>query len=699
MAVTADSLPIFDTQDGWRLIANEREHPGGSPFQDPAAADQPDGTPQDWDDEQIKTFCASLWHDAYEAKKPETERLKQNSLFYDGFHFVNAWQNRISAITNRIYAIVEQQVSVATVGVPRPEIIARGWSDDDRASRIQEAAEWIEDTSEFDQAIYVGARDKFIFGYNVWLITFDAQTGMPYVKNVSVFDYYWDPAARNEDEAYFHIIAQAVSTHRLRATYPDVADDIEPDNIASPSYEVTVKPWKEYLETGSSYSSPMSPDSAMNVSYATPPPGLSNPDAQGISFTADTGQYRDHGTTTFIVQFLVRDEAMVMVTYKGTWINDDPNVPSVEGELQVPEPRTESGWWVLSVTGSGLPLHKPYALDACYLGIPLVIDRNHQRTDRYESVAETDHMIPIQRGMNRRKVLINRALELSANPPVIATSGHGMQLGKGTVAGGEILTINRGSDVKYLEFRGPAGQQFEMQGTDDRDLQSIAGVPDVQRGIKPAGVEAAASIRRLDDNSMRRMNAKENPSHRARAQLVRKLLYCAGCKLQADLVIKTPAGITVTLTPDELRSDFAVRYARGSGTPDGRLDLRETSMMLLDKGLIDGQAVLDTYQFPDRGNITKRMAKQRASQPQTPPSTAAQLITALAAMVKADPSGVAFQQVQQALGTAGITPQPRDPEMQHLAETKHMQAEQDAAPPPPPVIAPGGGGPPKGIQG
>ena len=30
---TSDSLPIFDTQDGWRLISSERTHPGGSPFQ------------------------------------------------------------------------------------------------------------------------------------------------------------------------------------------------------------------------------------------------------------------------------------------------------------------------------------------------------------------------------------------------------------------------------------------------------------------------------------------------------------------------------------------------------------------------------------------------------------------------------------------------------------------------------------------
>ena len=692
MPSTADSLPIFDTGDGWRLIANERVHPGGSPFQH----DGPDG-PADWNEDELRSFCAGLWHDAYDAKRPEMERLKTNSLFYDGFQFVNAWQNRISAITNRIYAIVEQQVSVATIGVPRPEIIPRGWDDSEKAQRIQQAAEWLEDTSDFDQAIYVGARDKFIFGYNVWLITFDAQTGMPYVKNVSVFDYYWDPAARNEDEAYFHIIAQAVSTHRLRATYPDVADEIEPDSIASPSYEVTVKPWREYLEYASSVNtSPVSPDFALNVGREAFGNQAAEDRSQGTAFTADTGQSKDHGTTTFIVQFLVRDEATVMTTYTGTWLNDATG-ESVEGELQVPEPRTESGWWVLSVTSAGKPLHQPYALDSCYLGIPLVIDRNHQRTDRFESMSETDHMIPIQRGLNRRKLLIMRALELSANPPVIATSGHGMQLGKGTVGGGELLTINRGSDVKYLEFRGPAGQQFEMQSGDDRDLQSIAGVPDVQRGIKPAGVEAAAAIRRLDDNSMRRMNAKENPAHRARSLLVRKMLYCAGCKLQSDLVIKTPAGVTISLTPDELRSDFYVRYARGSGSPDGRLDLRETAVMFHDKGIIDDEALLDMYQWPDRGAIMQRLAKARANAPQTPPSTAAETITAVAALAKSDPSAVGFEQAQQALGMANIQPQPRNPEMQMLAATKMAKAKQDALPPPAPVIA-GKGGPPQGGQ-
>ena len=597
-----DELPVFEFEDGARFNPTERKHPGGSPF---VSADGK-GKKTPWTDEELKAFVGSLWSDAWEARRPEIERLKRNSLYYDGFHYTTGWENRSAAITNRIYSVVEQQVALSTIGVPRPEIVPRGWDDSDKAMRLQSAAEYIEDGSDFDQAIYLGARDKYIYGYNIWLISFDHASGMPFVKNLSVFDHYPDPVARSDDDAYYHIIATSQPTNRLRATFHEVADQIEPDRIASPAYEIAVKPWQEILETGGGYDSPMSPASALIVHKEGETP------TQAAEFTFDPGATREHGNATFVIQLLIRDDEMVDVTYTGRW--QFPNGTETVSTFKNAEPRCPSGWWLVSYASNGVRLHEPYQIDACYLGLPFVVDRSYQRTDRYESGSDVDHMIPIQREMNRRKALMMRSLELSANPPVIATAGHGMGLDRGTVAGGEMLTINRGSEVKYLNFQGPAQQQFEMLHSSDRDLGMVSGVPDVQRGVGASHAEAAATVRRLDENSMRRMNAKENPAHRARAQLLRKLLYSAGCKLQSALTFKSPAGDLVTVTPEELRSEVYVRYARGSGTPDGRLDLRETALMLFQQGVIDQKDLLDVYQWPNRGAIVKRKQAADAQQ-------------------------------------------------------------------------------------
>lgn len=593
--IEQDDLPIFEFEDGRRFIAGQREHPGGSPFQ------SDDGLP--WTEDDLLSFTSSLWHEAFEARRAELERLKLNSHYVDGFHYENAWQNRQNAITNRIHGIVEAQVALAVMSVPRPEIVPRGWEDPDRVERLQLAAEYIEDQSDYDHAIYLGARDKFIYGYNVWLISFDAVTGMPFVKPMSVFDYYPDPSARNEDEAWYHVLGFCVNTHRLRATFPKVAHKIVSDRIASPSYYVSEHVWQEFLENQSGYAGPMSPDSALAVHREGETP------TEGVALSADPGSTREFGHTTYCLQFLIRDEELVLVKYTGTWENIDGT--REVGEYEQPEPRCPSGWWVVSYTATNQMLHEPYALDDCYLGVPVVIDRAEQRTDRFQSTSEVDHAIPIQRGMNRRKVLMHRALELSANPPVVATSGHGMQADKGTVAGGEILTINRGSDVKFLDFKGPSAQHFEMQARDADDLKNVTGVPDVQVGAQQGATPAAAAIRRLDDNSIRRMNAKENPAARARATLLRKVMYCAGKKLQQPLMFKSNAGAMVAVTGEELCSNFHVRYARGTSTPEGRRDLQETGLMLYDKGVIDEEALLDVYQWPGRKQIAKRVREQK----------------------------------------------------------------------------------------
>ena len=598
--VEVDDLPIFEFDDGTRFIPGHREHPGGSPFEHDNG--------EAWDEQNLLGFTSTLWHECFESRRAELERLKLNSHYVDGFQYANAWQNRQNAITNRIYGFVEAQVSLAVMSVPRPEIVPRGWEDADKVERLQLAAEYIEDQADYDHAIYLGARDKFIYGYNVWLISFDPLTGMPFVKPVSVFDYYWDPSARNEDEAWYHVMGFCVNTHRLRATFPKVAADIVSDQIASPSYFVTEHVWQEYLENQSGYAGPMSPDSALAVHREGETP------TQSVALTADTSATREYGHTTYILQFLIRDEDLVLVKYSGTWENSDGT--RQVGEYQNPEPRCPSGWWVVSMTATNVRLHDPYQLDPCYLGIPLVIDRAQQRTDRYQSTCEVDQAIPIQRGMNRRKALLHRALELSANPPVIATSGHGMQADKGTVAGGEILTINRGSDVKLLEFRGPAANQFEMQSRDSEDMKNVVGVPDVQVGAQEGSTPAAAAIRRLDDNSVRRMNAKENPASRARALLLRKVMYCAGKKLIEPLTFKSSAGAYVSVAGEELCSNFHIRYARGQSTPEGKRDLQERGLMLYDKGVIDEEALLDVYEWPGRKQIAKRVREMKQLQMQ-----------------------------------------------------------------------------------
>lgn len=590
-------------EDGSAFYPDERLHPGGSPFQH--------GDGLDWEDHEIIQFAAAHWNVMYEAKRAEIERLKTNSLFVDGFHYADPRENRQNAITNRIYQAVEAQVAAAISEVPRPEIVARGGGtiSADLAERLEYFAEYIEDTDNFDHAVYLGARDKFIYGYNVWLISFDYESGMPFVKNVSVFDWYWDPAARNEDELSICGIGMPVGTHRLRAFYPHVADDILPDRIGSPSWAVTTEPWRGFMETQTPWANPLMPDTALAVHLEGETP------TQSISLVQGTGYEREYGHTTFLIQLFIRDEALVDVCYTGTLVGEDG--VSAEGQhVYENEPRCESGWWTLSITASGVILERPTPVDPCFLGIPVVVDRNQQRTDRYESMAEVDQCIPIQRGLNRRKRLMMRALELAANPPLKATNGGliASEAQRSSVAAGELIQLRAGADLSYLEYGGPSQQQFEMQSQDATDMEAVAGSPDVQRGVRPSGIEAASAIARLDDNSMRRMQAKEPAAHRARALLLRKLMYCAGKKLQANITFMATNGQPVSVTGEELCSQYHVRFARKSGMAEGKQQLEDKALMLGDKGWIDQAEVLRVFNWQNRDQIVARTTMNKIAE-------------------------------------------------------------------------------------
>ena len=505
------SLPTFAYADGSRFIAEQAIPGGGAPTGIEAM-----------DTDDLRAFVAHYWQEAWEGKRAETERLKLCSLYYDGFHYQNAWLNRTNPIANYCFSTVETVVPTVTQVVPRPEIVPRRSGDTIDAEGIQGAAQWLMDTDHWDDAEELSTRDKCIYGWDVRLCSIDYATGMPYPKNFSVFHFYPDPTGRNENEWQYVILAMPVATSMLRATYPALANQIMPDGLAGPDYDVHVRPFLEFLENAYRYETPYMISGALSFAKEADPPATTS-----TSLVASPGGYRERGDTTFLLQMIVRDETLREVTYMGTKVlRDGTQVAGMHEKGTVP--CCPNGWRVISMTASGLFLHPPMPLDSCFDGLPFVMGRRYPRTDRLWCFGELDQIIPMQREINRRRKNLSRALELSANPPVITSKDSGLLPNINTVEAGEILKIARGSELKWMEFRGPSEFQFQMLGIDQRDVDTISGVHDVQQGQRPAGIEAAAAIRRLQAAAAVRTNGMESRSHRERSALLKKLLYIAG---------------------------------------------------------------------------------------------------------------------------------------------------------------------------
>jgi hypothetical protein len=274
-------------------------------------------------------------------------------------------------------------------------------------------------------------------------------------------------------------------------------------------------------------------------------------------------------------------------------------------------PRCESGFWLVTMTAAGVLLDCE-KLDPCYMGENFVIDRVAQVTDRFVSLGDVDQAIPIQRGINRRGRVLDNALELSGNPPVLDfQSGIGRQLNGGSVSAGDVLELERGSDARFLTFEGPPQQHFERVSESKQALQEVTGINSAMEGESPGANAPAAAIRRLDTNSQRRLRGGENPAHRARAKLLRKLMYMAGKKLQPEIFFRATDGDDSAVKSEELTMGYDIQYAEGSGTVEGRADLEDKALALYQQQIIDEQSVLEIMRWPNRNEIVARMVQRK----------------------------------------------------------------------------------------
>jgi hypothetical protein len=555
-----------------------------------------------WNEAEFRNFVLKCWRDAYEWKRSETARLVRNSCYYDGSHFDQAWLNQSVAIENHVYRVIEVQVSNTVAGKPRPEIVPSRAYSDDTADRLEEFAQWVENGSSYDHAIVLGARDKRIYGWNVWICTMDYETGMPVVRNGSVFEFYWDPAGRNEDECGFFIFAGPRPTWQLRAAFPEQAGQIMPDKIGSPADDAILRPWEDFLLGAM--------EGTDRPGIAGSGPSVHNEGEQAedaSSFGPDYSNARSWGETTFLYELIVRDAGLKPCRWLGAKTWPDGRVePSAVYDTTVP--RSESGLWVIRMTSQGVILGDPEPVDPCWMGLPFVIDRAKQRTDRFHSMSDSDHVIPIQRGINRRTQSLDTALELSAEPPVLDMQANlNRQLNGGPVRQGETLEIPRGSDVKYLEFRGPDSQQFARLAEAKNAIREIAGIHAALEGQSTGANAPAALARHLDQTAQRRLVGDENAAHRARAQLLRKIMYAAGKKLQPEILFRASDGQMMAVKSEELTGSYTIAFAEGSGNIESRRELKDEALALFEARAIDEQSVLEVFRWPKRMQVTQRM--------------------------------------------------------------------------------------------
>ena len=585
---------VFELPDKSLFTASERHVPETPPF----------GSFGENED-KLRAWVAEKWNTLFQLKRGETERLKTCELYYAGFHYTDPWDNRNNPVTNYCFSTVETVWPILTQAKPRPEPVPRRYMDAAKLSRLRDFAIYKMDSSGFDRVFRVAVRDLLKYGWCCPMIGWDAH-GRSVPRYLSPFDFYPDQAAE-ESELECFAIARPVSVRRLRALFPKVAERIKPDNIASPSYEVLVRPYLDAAGvvgglTGIQVAGPLTMPSAIMEGEAA----ATTSGEYGI----DTGSFSVFGQTAFLIQLFVRDYTTMDVRYVGDrTIEHDAGPLNVPHSLTRQEPCCPSGWRMIPMTAGGVLLDNPRPVDPVLGGIPLVIGRDYEQGGRFYAKGEQDDIIPVQRDINRSDAMISRALELTANPPVVTNTDSRLSVDKASVEGGEILRIARGSRMDYLQPQGVAESHFVRRAGRRQDIQIVSGTPDALQGQRPVGVEAASAIRQLTESASSRARTKGSGTLEWAAVLLQKMIRADIAKSRDVIYFRGNDGQDMWLNPEDFSAeDFEVRWASQSGTAQGEQDRIDLDKELLQLGVIDGQQLLEDLDYPDRAAILQRVA-------------------------------------------------------------------------------------------
>jgi hypothetical protein len=593
------SLPVF-VSDREKFVAEEAFLSGPTP---PIGLDTED---------KVRGFVSSLWDSAVEGMRAEHDRMKRCSLYYDGFHYENPRDNIELEVTNYPFSIVETVWPQLVESKPRPEVQPGYGVSANLADRLNHYFTWMMNTGGFDRAYRNTMREMLKLGWATSLVTFDNRTGMPYPKPWNNWNLYWDPNASHEEDALYFCLAGPVPTFMLKQMFPDKASKITPDNWVSPSYDVLVKPWQE-LSTG------FGPSSAPKMVSPIPMDrGFTNftseAQAVGGSTLGPPGQVVKTlgAATTFLVQVIFRDVTPMPVVYRGKRYVKTPY-----GEISHPHYLTrnelvcKSGWRVAQVTANGVVLNVA-PLDTCFGGLPFVMHRDYEQAFRMWSFGEIDQIISKTRSLNYRSQLVTLALEFAANPVILADAENAASIEGGTVTAGSVVKKKRGSEIRWMEPPQIGPEFFSFYQKQSQDIDIISGIHDVQQGERPPGIQTGIAIQTLQGAANQRIRGKSGGIFDSYALLLHKLAVSSAMKLNRRIQFRATDGKDITIDPEEILSEYHIRFVEGSGVQQTREALKATAERLYQLGAIDELELLKAEEWPGFMEVAARMAQRNA---------------------------------------------------------------------------------------
>ena len=181
---------------------------------------------------------------------------------------------------------------------------------------------------------------------------------------------------------------------------------------------------------------------------------------------------------------------------------------------------------------------------------------------------------------------------------------------------GDVLEPVKGTDVAWLQYRGPGQQQFEHLLREQSDIDTVSGRSDVAQGQRPGNIESASAIRALQSAANIRVEGKMPGAHDAWCLVVRKAPRVIAKKARGPLQFVGSGGRPIRITPAELDMEYEIRKAEGSGQSTAKRDREGLAVQLYQLGLLTPDVVLEAIQWPNWQETAQKVMAWQLQQKQ-----------------------------------------------------------------------------------
>lgn len=512
------------------------------------------------------------------------------------------WQSTPQA--NFIFSTIELKVSTLTDQDPQVVVFPR--HDDDQSAEVAEVLTKIFDNSwrkaRGRLALKNIVRNKEIYGTGIAKAGWDSEKEEVSIFSVPPDQFFPDPSALTDDDMWYCFHVYEVSMNDIIANWPEKARQVKPGKLK---------------DLGAFDRDVWSSTEAENLLGGT----------GRLTFTEGAS------THTTIVD-----------------LDKGERVPVADGRVTLIE------FWEKDPRSGDITLH--YIADNKVLQtvedplgkrlkrFPFIRFPNIPVDGQFWSLSTIQALEPLQRSINERRRQIIDNMRILGNPPILADKSAGLEEDIILGAPGEIISINDGSRVSWLQPPAMPQGIFQLQQMDKSDMETVSGMFDVVQGRTPTGIEAAAAIAELQEAAQIRVRdsvALMEDSMEQLGQVLldliqsnyteRKALMLLGKEdalerveinvpqnmVEAQQVLEVELDKSLDLEQvsralDVTKGDFFIQIKAGSTLPISKAAKLNEAMLLYDRGLVDQQEVLQAIQHPRRQEIIQRMTQPQQAE-------------------------------------------------------------------------------------